>query len=160
MQITAKKLIDALRLKGLKISSAESCTGGLIAKRITDVPGASDVYEASVVTYSNRIKTLLLGVDDSILASKGAVCAETAQSMAKGLCRLTGADVCIATTGIAGPGGGTPTKPVGLVYMAVYVKPTDALKVTELRLNGTRATVRSQTVQKAFETAFEMIKEV
>ncbi len=109
----------ALRKRGATIALAESCTGGLIASRITDVPGASDYFLASYITYSNASKVRTLGVREGTLTRHGAVSAEAAREMAAGARRISGADAALAVTGIAGPGGGTPTKPVGLVFFAL-----------------------------------------
>jgi len=108
-----------LRTKGRRLGLAESCTGGLIGHRITNVPGSSDYYLGGVNSYSNQLKIDFLGVAERTLAEYGAVSPETAKEMAEGIRKRTGADVGLATTGIAGPGGGTDLKPVGLVYMAV-----------------------------------------
>ncbi|HEY8463503.1 MAG TPA: competence/damage-inducible protein A [Bacillota bacterium] len=108
-----------LKAKGWRLALAESCTGGLISHRITNVPGSSEYYLGGVNSYSNQLKMKLLGVSEATLATSGAVSPETARAMVAGVLRLTGAEVGLAVTGIAGPGGGTPTKPVGLVYLAV-----------------------------------------
>lgn len=108
-----------LRERGQTLAVAESCTGGMIASRITDVPGASEYFLAGVVAYANAVKTQLLGVPEGLLAQFGAVSEECARAMAEGARAAFGTDYAIATTGIAGPGGGTPEKPVGLVYVAV-----------------------------------------
>ena len=107
-----------LKEKGMKIATAESCTGGLVSKRITEIPGASDVFECGVCSYANRIKHELLGVSEQTLERYGAVSPQTAQQMAEGIRRLSGAEIGISVTGIAGPGGGTEEKPVGLVFLA------------------------------------------
>ncbi|MFI3206081.1 MAG: competence/damage-inducible protein A [Clostridia bacterium] len=112
-------LVAELKKQGKTIATAESCTGGLLAKRITDISGSSDVFETGVVSYANKTKTKLLGVSEEILKEHGAVSAECAKAMAEGMLKLSGADIAISTTGIAGPNGGTTEKPVGLVYMAV-----------------------------------------
>ena len=112
-------VVQQLKEKGLKVATAESCTGGLISKRITEIPGASDVFECGVCSYANRIKHELLGVSDQTLEQFGAVSEQTAREMAEGIRRLSGADIGVSVTGIAGPGGGTPEKPVGLVYLGV-----------------------------------------
>lgn len=103
----------------LKVATAESCTGGLVSKRITEVSGSSDVFECGVCSYANRIKHKLLGVSEETLNTVGAVSPETAAQMARGVRKLADADFGISTTGIAGPTGATADKPVGLVYMAV-----------------------------------------
>lgn len=108
-----------LREKGLTLSLAESCTGGLIAHLITNVPGSSDYFLGGIVAYANRAKMELLGVREETVETSGAVSAETAEEMASGARRLFGSDLALGVTGIAGPGGATPTKPVGLVYVAL-----------------------------------------
>lgn len=110
---------QALKQRGLKVAIAESCTGGLIAERLTRVPGSSEVFGCGVVSYSNETKQKLLGVSAQTLAQYGAVSAQTAREMAQGVRRVSGADIGISVTGIAGPDGGTPEKPVGLVYIGV-----------------------------------------
>lgn len=106
-------------MRGLKIATAESCTGGLIAGLLTEIPGSSDVVERGFVTYSNEAKMELLGVPAATLASVGAVSKETAIAMAAGALRASRADLSVAVTGVAGPGGGTAEKPVGLVHLCV-----------------------------------------
>ena len=112
-------VVDALRAAGKTLATAESCTGGLLAKRITDVAGSSDVFEMGCVTYANRVKEKLLGVPHETLEAHGAVSEETARAMAEGIVRASGADIGVGITGIAGPGGGTAETPVGLVYIAL-----------------------------------------
>ena len=116
-------LVEALKDKGMKIASVESCTAGLLSKIITDAPGSSDVFDLGITTYSNEMKTKMVGVPEEILASHGAVSPETARAMAEGIRRVSGADIGISTTGIAGPGGGSPEKPVGLVDERAYYAP-------------------------------------
>ena len=111
-----------LKEKGWKLALAESCTGGLVAHRITAVPGSSDYFERGVVTYSNRSKTELLGVSPDLLKKHGAVSAEVAGAMAEGVEKNSGVEIGLSTTGIAGPAGGTPEKPVGLVYFGLATK--------------------------------------
>ena len=113
---TGKILID----KNLKISTAESCTGGLLSSKLTDVSGSSAYITLNLVTYANEAKIKMLGVDNTILDTNGAVSEECAYQMAKGLYELTGSDICVSTTGIAGPSGGTKNKPVGLMYSCIY----------------------------------------
>jgi PncC family amidohydrolase len=113
---------DMLRKRGLSLATAESCTGGLVSHRITNVPGSSDYYKGGVIAYANEVKEKILQVGRGILEEKGAVSAECARAMAEGIRELLDSDIGIATTGIAGPTGGTPKKPVGLVYIALATK--------------------------------------
>ena len=112
-------LVSELKKRGMKIASVESCTAGIISKIITDAPGSSEVFDLGITTYSNEMKTKMVGVPEEILSQHGAVSPETARAMPDGIRRVSGADIGVATTGIAGPGGGTPEKPVGLVYTAI-----------------------------------------
>jgi nicotinamide-nucleotide amidase len=114
----AEKLLADARAKGLKIATAESCTGGLVAGLLTEIAGSSDVFERGFVTYSNQAKEELLSVPHAILETYGAVSAETARAMAEGALKHSRADLAVAVTGIAGPGGGSASKPVGLVHLA------------------------------------------
>lgn len=118
MNTLIKEVHSLLRSSNLKISFAESCTGGLIQKLITDNAGSSDYFEGGLVVYSNRLKNELLGVSQEILAKFGAVSSECALAMVKGLSELTKADIAVSVTGIAGPDGGSPDKPVGTVWFA------------------------------------------
>ena len=119
-EISIEELVlDACRSRGLTVATAESCTGGMIAARLTSVPGSSDVFRGAVVAYANEIKESELGVADALLAAHGAVSAEVASAMAHGVRERLGVDVAVAVTGIAGPNGGTPEKPVGLVFLHV-----------------------------------------
>src|SRR6185369_3356279 len=114
----ATELLDLCRSKRLKIAAAESCTGGLVAATLTEIAGSSDVFERGFVTYSNEAKQAMLGVPEATLASHGAVSRETAEAMAKGALAHAPADLAVSITGIAGPGGAVPGKPVGLVHFA------------------------------------------
>jgi nicotinamide-nucleotide amidase len=114
----AEKLLAEARARGLKIATAESCTGGLIAGLLTEIAGSSDVVERGFVTYSNEAKEELLGVSRELLARHGAVSPEVARAMALGALKHARADIAVAVTGVAGPAGGTMQKPVGLVYLA------------------------------------------
>jgi nicotinamide-nucleotide amidase len=114
----AAAFLDDLRRRGLKIATAESCTGGLVAGLLTEVAGASDVVERGFVAYSNAAKTELLGVPEALLAEYGAISEPAARAMALGALARSGADIAVAVTGVAGPGGGTAAKPVGLVHVA------------------------------------------
>lgn len=113
---------DGLRQRGMTLAVAESCTGGLLSKRITDVPGCSDYYLGGVCSYANEVKMNLLGVKKETLDTLGAVSPEVAEQMAEGVAKALGADVGVGITGVAGPGGGTDEKPVGLVYISVWCK--------------------------------------
>lgn len=129
-------VVRELSKRRLTLATAESCTGGLIAKRITDVPGASEVFHMGCVTYANDVKTLLLGVPEQTLARYGAVSEQTAEAMARGIRERSGADYGIGVTGIAGPGGGTAEKPVGLVYLALCGP--DGVRIRAMRPTGRR----------------------
>lgn len=118
LRTLAEQVIERNRAEGCRIALAESCTGGLCAAALTEVPGASDVLEASLVSYSNEAKMALLGVEEELLNTFGAVSAATAWSMANGVLERTHADLVVAITGVAGPGGGTVRKPVGMVVFA------------------------------------------
>ncbi len=130
-----------LRELGKTLAVAESCTGGLLAMRITEVPGASDYFLGGIVSYANSAKERLLGVPEEVLAERGAVSSECARAMALGVKRVFGADYSLAITGIAGPGGATPEKPVGLVYIAL-AGPGGEVEVREHRFVGSRQGVR------------------
>jgi nicotinamide-nucleotide amidase len=146
-----EKIVTLLKNKKLKIAVAESCTGGLISKRITDIPGASDILDMGIVSYANSIKARFLGVSEEILNTVGAVSEQTAAAMAKGVCEAANADIGVSTTGIAGPGGGTEEKPVGLVYISVYFR-NGKQTVKKLNLSGSRKEIREQTANAVFET--------
>lgn len=140
---------------GFTISTAESCTGGLVAGTLINAAGISAVYKEGFVTYSNEAKEKRLGVSHETLEAYGAVSEETAKEMAEGCAKTTGSDFSIVTTGIAGPGGGTPDKPVGLVYIGCYAKGT--VVVERHVYNGDRLQIRSQAVDDALKLLFDMI---
>jgi nicotinamide-nucleotide amidase len=119
---TATRVLAACRVRGLKVATAESCTGGLVAGALTEIPGSSDVVDRGFVTYSNAAKEAMLGVSSSILERHGAVSQETADAMAAGALARSDADLTIAITGVAGPGGGSAEKPVGLVHFAAAAR--------------------------------------
>jgi nicotinamide-nucleotide amidase len=145
----AAKLLDALRSRGLKLATAESCTGGLIAAILTEVPGSSAVFERGFVTYSNEAKTEQLGVLAELIAKHGAVSLEVAQAMASGAVKNSRADIAVAVTGVAGPGGGTEEKPIGLVHLAA-AKRGGASTHKEIRLGDIgRSQIRLETVKQA-----------
>jgi nicotinamide-nucleotide amidase len=139
---------DALRARGWMLATAESCTGGLIAAACTDLAGSSDWFERGFVSYSNAAKTELLGVPAALIATHGAVSAEVACAMAEGALTHSRADLAVAVTGIAGPGGATPGKPVGTVWLALARRGAPA-QAERLQLGGDRRSVREQTVQHA-----------
>ena len=142
------EVLDGLRGAGLTIAIAESCTGGRICDRLTDVPGSSERFMGGVVAYSNASKVSLLGVSPSTLKASGAVSEECAREMAAGVAKAFGADIGVAVTGIAGPGGAVPGKPVGTVWLALARAGAPA-QAECLQLSGDRAAVRAQTVATA-----------
>lgn len=142
-------VVELLKKKGLTISTAESCTGGMTAAKLVNVPGASNVFMEGVVTYSNEAKMRLLGVRQETLETFGAVSRETAQEMAEGGVKMSGSDICVAITGLAGPGGGTDKKPVGLVFMACCLK--GRTEIREYHFKGNRDKIREQSMMKALD---------
>ncbi len=156
MHEIAKKLCTALKERSLTVTTAESCTGGMIAGAITSVPGSSDCFGYGFVTYANEAKSNLIGVKADTLKKFGAVSPETAKEMAEGALGVSGADIAVAVTGIAGPGGATVEKPVGLVYISVASKCAET-KVYKNIFDGNRDEVRHKTVVRALELVFENI---
>ena len=150
----AVRLGRALQGRQWTIATAESCTGGLIAGAITDVAGSSTWFDRGFVTYSNAAKTEMLGVRPETLATLGAVSEATAREMAAGALARSGADIAVAVTGVAGPAGGTPEKPVGLVCFAWAIRDS-ALESRTERFPGDRAAVRAATVERALEGTIE-----
>ena len=149
------EVVELLQKKELKVTFAESCTGGLLSARLVNVPGASEVFKSSVVTYSNKAKRKLLGVNKCTLKVFGAVSSQTATEMAIGAMRRLGADVSVSITGIAGPGGGTDKKPVGLVYIACNV--LGNVTVKECHFTGERLDVRMASVEEALKLMKECL---
>lgn len=157
----SKTLVYLLKERSMKIASVESCTGGLISKIITDAPGSSEVFDVGITTYSNEMKHKMVGVPDEILAQYGAVSSQTAEAMAAGIRRVSGADIGVATTGIAGPCGGTPAKPVGLVYTAIAV--SDGVRVTRLMIDepgADRDYIRRKTAETVLQNVIGYLKSV
>lgn len=152
-----EELVNKLMEKNLIISTAESCTGGLLAKKITDISGSSRIFEMGLISYANRIKNEFLEVPNDVLNTVGAVSEETAKQMAIGITKLSKSDIGVGITGIAGPTGGTPEKPVGLVYYSVYFKEEDKLIVKKLLLKGNRDEIREQTTEIVIE---EILKNI
>ncbi len=152
----AARLLLALQARGLTIATAESCTGGLIAAALTAIPGSSASVEAGFVTYSNTAKTAMLGVDPALITRHGAVSEEVARRMVEGALRAAGTDMALACTGVAGPGGGTLTKPVGLVWMGAGRR--GGAIITQSRIfPGDRAMIRAETVRCCFEMAHSLL---
>ncbi len=158
----ARELGDALTAGGLEVTTAESCTGGLIAAAITSVPGSSGWFREGYVTYANEAKSKLVGVPDATLAVHGAVSAETVESMALGALRRSGADLAVAVSGIAGPGGAVPGKPVGTVWLAVAVggrgnASEPAVRAALHRFEGDRDAVRAAAVVEGLRATISAI---
>ena len=152
----AAALIALLRRKHMMLATAESCTGGLIAGLITSVSGSSEVLDGGFVTYSNAAKTRMIGVPAEFITAKGAVSEEVARAMAEGALANSAADIAVAVTGIAGPGGGSELKPVGLVHCAAARREHSTVH-RELRLGDIgREHVRLETVRVAIEMAYEI----
>lgn len=143
----AAKVLELFTSSGLTLGAAESCTGGLLAARLTDIPGSSNCFLGSVVAYSDEVKVRVLGVPEDLIRSQGAVSRQVAQAMAEAVRDLMASDVGIGITGIAGPGGGRPSKPVGLTYIAV--SGPGGTRVEEFLWRGTRRQNREQSVKAA-----------
>jgi competence/damage-inducible protein CinA-like protein len=145
----AEIVLDLLRARGWKAATAESCTGGMVAGKLTDIAGSSDAFAGGVVVYSNELKMSLLGVSPGLLETHGAVSAEVAEAMAEGARERLGADVAVSVTGVAGPGGGTPEKPVGLVYL--HVASPAGGEGRRMEWPGDRAIVRARATVGALQ---------
>jgi nicotinamide-nucleotide amidase len=151
----AVSLLDAARAAGLRIVTAESCTGGLVSAALTDIPGASDVFDRGYVVYSYPAKTALLGVSPALLDAHGAVSEEVARAMAEGALARSGADLAIATTGVAGPGG-SEAKPEGLVWFAAALQGNTLSERRDFGPLG-RAAVRQRSVETALALALQLV---
>ncbi|MEQ1651050.1 MAG: CinA family protein [Hyphomicrobium sp.] len=154
----AEALLAACRAHGLKLATAESCTGGLVASALTEIAGSSDVVDRGFVTYSNEAKTEMLGVSASIIDRHGAVSAAVALAMVEGALLRSNADIAVAITGIAGPGGGTPQKPVGLVYIAAHRKGREPVAHRFNFSDVSRTDIRRSSVSEALRIALEAIQ--
>lgn len=152
-----ERLISLLKEKNMTVSTAESCTGGLISGEITSVPGASDVFGYGFVTYANDAKTRLIGVKKGTLKKFGAVSPQTALEMAVGARLVSRSDYAVSATGIAGPGGGSEEKPVGIVYIAVASK--SSAVVRENNFSGSRGEIRRATVEEAIKLLLSEVTE-
>lgn len=161
----ARALLDALEARGLTLATAESCTGGLIAAALTAIPGSSAVVTAGFVTYSNAAKAAMLGVPPDIIAAVGAVSEDVARSMAEGAQARSGASLALSCTGIAGPGGATPGKPVGLVFIGATMGPdaggvgAERTRVERHVFPGDRAAVRAATVRAAIALGRRLLEQ-
>ena len=157
MQSTLEALIGpALRTRGWTLATAESCTGGLLGHRITDVPGASDYFAGGLIAYSYEAKQVMLEVDPQELLQHGAVSRETALAMARGARRVLGSDLALSITGIAGPGGGMPEKPVGLTWVAAITEQVELCERHEW--HGDRASNKAQSVDAALALALKLLQ--
>ena len=152
----AVRVLDASRARGLKVATAESCTGGLVAGALTDIAGSSDVVDRGFVTYSNGAKQEMLGVPPATIEAHGAVSKETAEAMARGAIHHSAADLSVSITGVAGPGGGSPQKPVGLVHFAAAARHGRLLHQERRFGPISRADVRRESVLVALAMLEEL----
>ncbi|MBF0517459.1 MAG: nicotinamide-nucleotide amidohydrolase family protein [Nitrospirae bacterium] len=157
-----QRVVTSAGVRQLHIATAESCTGGMIAGFITSVPGSSSAFCGGVVTYSNELKMKFLGVLPQTLAAYGAVSRQTALEMSHGIAQATGAQLSVAVTGVAGPAGGTPEKPVGLVYVSLHIShkgSSSSDSVIECRFDSgySRDRIRFETVKKAISMLYDAV---
>ena len=153
----ARRVLEAARARGLMVATAESCTGGMVAANLTAIAGSSDVFDRGFITYSNAAKIAMIGVPERLLAAHGAVSAEVAAAMAEGALRASGADLSVAITGVAGPGGGSREKPVGLVHLAAVSRDGRVNRI-ERRYEPTlkRAGIRKAATRDALGMLLEL----
>ena len=156
MKSLAKEIINKLRKKNFTISVAESCTGGLLSSFLTSIPNVSEIYTFGLVTYSNKSKNELLNVPKKILSKYGAVSKQTCSSMVKNLNKIAKTDISVSTTGIAGPNGGTSTKPVGLVYIGIKTREEIICRKFLMR-NKSRNFIQKETVKKTLNLLSTLI---
>jgi nicotinamide-nucleotide amidase len=149
-------VVSFYRERKLKLALAESCTGGMIAARITSIPGASDIFNGAIVCYANDVKRDLLGVPKGILETEGAVSASCAKAMAEGARNSLKSDIAVSVTGIAGPGGGTPAKPVGCVFIGIATP--GAVSAERHLFTGDRDQIRQQAAEAALTAALRAVK--
>lgn len=154
--VIISRLADALRERGLTCATAESCTGGLIGAKLTAVPGSSEWYAGGVISYANSVKIGLLGVPEEDITAFGAVSEPVVRAMALGACRATGADASCSVSGVAGPGGGTPEKPVGTVWIGWCLH--GQTRARRFQFSGDRTSIREQTAQEALRGLLEWVK--
>jgi PncC family amidohydrolase len=150
------KIGAGLRARGLKLAAAESCTGGLVADRITDIPGSSDYFLGGVVAYDNRVKRDLLNVPPDLLAQRGAVSEEVVRAMAEGARTLLGADIAVSVSGVAGPGGGSPEKPVGTVWIGLAAP--DGTWARRFCWQGNRRQNKASSAEAALQFVLDYIE--
>lgn len=155
-ELLEERLGDRLRSLGVTVATAESCCGGLIAHRITNVSGASSYFAGGIVSYSNDAKVAVLGVQSTSLQANGAVSEDVAAEMARGACKIFDAEYAASCTGIAGPTGGTPEKPVGLVFIGIAFP--DGARVERCVFSGDREAVKCQTADRALELLLEVVR--
>jgi PncC family amidohydrolase len=153
----AVEALEACRARGLTLATAESCTGGMVSEWLTEIPGSSAVVRGGVVAYADDVKAALLGVSEQTLDRHGAVSRETAIEMARGVRAALGADVGVSITGVAGPDGGTPDKPVGRVELSVAAPQGE--RGLRLDLGGDRASIREQSARAALELVVTLLRE-
>ena len=151
-----KKIVTLLKRKKLKIAFAESCTGGMLSSAITSVSGSSKVFTMGLVAYSNQSKRKLLKVSDKILKNYGAVSAQCCASMVKNFSKISKSNVCVSTTGIAGPNGGSKQKPVGLVYIGIKIGKKVVITKCNFKNKG-RAFIQKQTIKKSLNLLTQLI---
>jgi nicotinamide-nucleotide amidase len=154
----ARQVLDACRARGVMLATAESCTGGMIAAALTDIAGSSDVVDRGFVTYSNEAKMAMLGVAEATLAAHGAVSRETALEMAAGALANSRAGIALSVTGVAGPGGGSAEKPVGLVWFGLAINGRETMAEQRLFSDRGRAFVRAESVRTTLEMALEALR--
>jgi nicotinamide-nucleotide amidase len=157
-QETARRVLAACEARGIMLATAESCTGGMIAAALTDIAGSSTVFDRGFVTYSNEAKVEMLGVSPATLAAHGAVSAETAAEMAAGALARSRAGVAVSVTGVAGPGGGSAEKPVGLVWFGIAVEGETPRAERRLFEDRGRAFIRAETVATALGLVLEALR--
>lgn len=155
----AAALLSACRARGWQLATAESCTGGMVAALLTDIPGSSDVVERGFVTYSNAAKTEMLGVAADLIADHGAVSEQVARAMAEGALRNSPADVAVSITGVAGPGGGSAAKPVGLVHFGLAVRGAGTRHLERRYGDPGRAAIRRAAVSDALALLEQAVEE-
>jgi len=158
LTLKARDVLDACRAARLTLATAESCTGGMIAASLTDIAGSSDVVERGFVTYSNAAKSELLGIAPELIAAHGAVSAEVAEAMASGVLAHAPVDLAVSVTGIAGPGGATATKPVGLVYLGI-ARRGGACRAERQVFPGDRAAIRRAATARALDLLMAAVSE-